>query len=199
MKVRTLIMIAVVVSPIASAQTRDNKLTYDQFFGPALAKQAPYLTGPVADSYRQVAAAKFLDGAEHAGFSSREAKGFSDGMVKGDIIFVPGGVWGNIVSKQAGVEISLEPGKKKAYLLSFTDVQTAILEKYSTIRLLVKPAPPRDYKVIVNGEECPATEAGIYKVMPGESAVKVSRPSIKECEWHGPIGPGAVQEVDCSL
>jgi len=87
------------------------------------------------------------------------------------------------------------------YLLSFRSVQsaTAFFEKYSTIKLIVNPAPPRDYKVIVNGEECPATEAGTYKVMPGESVVNATRPSKPQCEWHGPIAPGAVQEVNCSL
>ena len=87
------------------------------------------------------------------------------------------------------------------YLLSFASIQhaTGLLERFSTIKLTVKPAPPRDYKVIVNGEECPATEAGIYKVMAGVSVINATRPDKPKCEWHGSIAPGGVQEVNCQL
>jgi hypothetical protein len=198
---RTAIMAALATSQVANAQTNNAKLG-DRFFEPALNQLGVYLTAPVAESYRRTAANKFAEGAANAGFSNFEAKSFSDGMVRDEIRFEPGGPSGWIVSKGAGARIAAEPGSSKAgYLLSIATVQsaTAFLEKYSTIKLIVKPAPPRDYKVTVNGEECPATEAGIYKVMPGESVVKATRPSKPQCDWHGPIAPGAVQEVNCPL
>lgn len=200
MKTSVAVALALVASQAADAQAQDKKPP-DQFFGPALNQLGAYLTGPVADSYRRASAAKFLEGAEQAGFSYPEAKSFSDGMIKGNIRFQSGGQWGYIVSSDPHAEIVAEPGTKTGYLSSFASVQTAttFLEKFSTIKLLVKPAPPRDYKVVVNGEQCTATEAGIYKVMPGLSAVKVTRPSKPECEWHGPLAPAEVKELDCSL
>jgi len=194
MKIRAAIMVALASSQAANAQTNNAK-PGDRFFEPALNQLGVYLTAPVADSYRRTAAAKFSEGAAQAGFTSFETKSFSDGMVMDDIRFEPGGksVW--IVSRAAGTRIAAEPGPSKAgYLLSFASAQSAttFLERYSTIKLIVKPAPPRDYKVIVNGENCPATESGIYKVMPGESVVKAARPSKPQCDWHGPIAPGAI-------
>ena len=198
MKTSVAVVIALFASQAANAQTKGTK-SADELFGPALNQLGIYLTGPVADSYRRAAAAKFSDGAVKAGFNSVETKSFSASMVSGEIRFGPQGSSDWIYSRDA----ALPPGEKAkaGYLLSFASVESAttFLVKYSTIKLLVKPAPPRDYKVIVNGEECPATEAGIYKVMPGESAVKVSRPSKPECEWRGSIGPAGVQEIDCSL
>ena len=73
------------------------------------------------------------------------------------------------------------------------------MEKFSTIKLEVQPAPPRDYKVVVNGEECPATEEGVYKVLPGDSSINVSRPNLPVCQWRGPLTAGQTRVVNCRL
>lgn len=199
MKIAAAIAVALGATHVVNAEAKMVK-SGDTFFEPALKQLGVYLTAPVADRYRRSAAAKFSEGAAKVGFTGLEAKAFSDGMVNGDIRFEPGGKSGIVRTEDAGVRIGEEP-LKSGYLLSFGSVQSAttFLEKYSTIKLIVKPAPPRDYKVIVNGEECPATESGIYKVLPGDSVVQVTRPSKPECAWHGPIAPAAVKEVDCSL
>src|SRR4051794_24960436 len=36
------------------------------------------------------------------------------------------------------------------------------LVRFPTIRLNVNPTAPRDYVVSINGEDCPATEKGLY-------------------------------------
>ncbi|WP_166299588.1 hypothetical protein [Bradyrhizobium sp. 2S1] len=180
----------------------ENGKRVDFFFDPALDQLGVYLTAPVADDFRRISAAKFLEGAAQAGFNVHETTALSRGMVAGDLRYESGGKSGWIASANADVRIAAEPGSSKAgYLQSFRTVErtTVILEKYSTIRLLVNPAPPRDYNVTVNGEVCPATEAGIYKVMPGESVVNATRPKKPKCEWRGSIAPGAVQEVKCAL
>jgi hypothetical protein len=201
MKLTAAMLVLLTSSQVANAQTTNAK-SADPFFDPALRQLGVYLTAPVANEYRRSAANKFSKGAAQAGFSGDETQAFSKGMITGDIRFEQGGKWGRIVSGDPNVRIDAEPGRTKAgYLTSFSTVQSAteFLEKFSTIKLIVKPAPPRDYKVIVNGEECPATEAGIYKVMPGESVINASRPDKPKCEWHGSIAAGAIQQVDCSL
>ncbi len=117
MKMRTAIIVALATSQVAHAQTNNAK-PGDRFFEPALKQLGVYLTAPVADSYRRTAAAKFSEGAAQAGFSSFEAKSFSDGMVRGDIRFEPGGSSGWIASKDASVGIGEQPSKA-GYLLSY--------------------------------------------------------------------------------
>jgi hypothetical protein len=88
-----------------------------------------------------------------------------------------------------------------SYLLSFTSKErlSMYLQKFSTIKISVEPAPPRDYRVVINGDDCPATEKSEYKVMPGQSTVKVTRSPKPTCEWTGPIAAGATQLVPCRL
>jgi hypothetical protein len=74
----------------------------------------------------------------------------------------------------------------------------AFLETFPTIRIVVQPAPPRDYSVVINGEECPATEQGVYKVPGGWVDVRVERPGKPPCVWKGPLLKGK-QEVACQL
>jgi hypothetical protein len=107
---------------------------------------------------------------------------------------------GAVTTGDARIRIGEEPSKSD-YLLSFRSAQTvgAYLERFSTIKLVVKPAPPRDYTVIINDETCPATEEGVYKVLPGSAKVNVSRTKKPRCNWQGSIGAGATQLIECSL
>jgi hypothetical protein len=174
----------------------------DSFLDPAINQLGIYLTTAVADAYRREAATKFSEGATRAGFNAQETASFASSLVKGDIQVRSGGAWGVLVSGDRQVALPANPGSEKVrYLNSFRTEQslTGFLQRFATIKLIVNPAPPRDYKVVVNGEECPATEAGIYKVMPGKSAISTTRPSKPTCEWSGSIAPGAVQEVNCAL
>ncbi len=201
MTMKVAMLFVVISSQAASAQTTTAK-TGGPFFDSALNRLGVYLTAPVADQYRRASAAKFSEGAAQAGFSHYEATVLTNSMLTGDIRIQPGGKWGKFVAKNPDIVIDAEPGQTKGrYLSSFlsVDTTTSLLERFSTIKLVVKPVPPRDYKVIVNGEECPATEAGVYKVLPGESMVNAVRTGRPKCEWHGPIAPGATQEVDCSF
>ena len=73
------------------------------------------------------------------------------------------------------------------------------LEKFPTIRLIVQPAPPRDYSVAINGEECPATERSLYKVPYGAVEVRVVRSGKPPCVWTGRLMDGRTQEVPCNF
>jgi hypothetical protein len=73
------------------------------------------------------------------------------------------------------------------------------IERYSTIRLSVQPAPPRDYTVAINGEDCQAIESGVYKVPNGPVEVRVVRPGKTPCRWSGRVTDGRTQEVVCNF
>lgn len=61
------------------------------------------------------------------------------------------------------------------------------LRRLPTIVLTVSPSPPRDYRVEINGEECPATEQSQYKVAPGAIIVRVTRGGRPDCAWQGTV------------
>jgi hypothetical protein len=73
------------------------------------------------------------------------------------------------------------------------------LVRFPTIRLIVQPAPPRDYRVAINGEDCPATERGLYKVPAGPVMVRVVRTGKPPCVWNGNLEEGRTQEVPCNF
>jgi hypothetical protein len=73
------------------------------------------------------------------------------------------------------------------------------LERFPTIHLVVQPAPPRDYSVAINGEDCPATERGLYKVPFGSVEVRVVRTGRPPCVWSGKLVDGRTQEVSCNF
>ena len=75
----------------------------------------------------------------------------------------------------------------------------SFIERYATVRLDVTPIPPRDYKVVINGEDCPATERAVYRVVPGAVAVEVTRIGKPACNWSGSIASGREQLVNCAL
>jgi hypothetical protein len=157
-----------------------------------------YVTEPVKQDYNRRLAVEFANVASQAGFDQSEIEAISNGLTQGNVKVASGGKSGRIIVGSA----VFEKGPKKTSLvlsLLSTNKALASLERYSSIKLTVRPAPPRDYKVIVNGTQCPATDQGLYKVMPGESAINVSRPRKAQCEWHGLIAAGAVREVDCNL
>jgi hypothetical protein len=194
-------IILFLLSTGANAQpSKANSDSFDQFFEPALKDLGVYATAPVRESYRRAAAAEFAKGATQAGFQDFEVKSFSNGMVTGEIKISSGGKAGTITTGNAAVRVGEDPTKAN-YLLSFRSAKSVgtYLERYSTIKLIVRPAPPRDYNVLVNDERCPATEEGIYKVMPGISKVNVSRAQKPRCDWQGTIEAGAIQMVECKL
>jgi hypothetical protein len=47
------------------------------------------------------------------------------------------------------------------------------MARFRTIRLIVQPTPPRDYTILISGEDCLATERSLYKVPDGFVTVRV--------------------------
>ncbi len=73
------------------------------------------------------------------------------------------------------------------------------LEALPTVKIVVKPVPPRDFEVNINGKNYPATEKALYGVAPGTVAVTVTRKGRRPCVWNGTVVSGAEQEVSCRL
>ena len=73
------------------------------------------------------------------------------------------------------------------------------IERFPTIRLVVQPTPPRDYRVSINGEDCPPTERGLYKVPIGATNVRVERSGKASCLWSGTLVDSRTQEVLCNF
>jgi hypothetical protein len=53
--------------------------------------------------------------------------------------------------------------------------------------------------VAINGEDCPATERGLYKVPAGPVMVRVVRTGKPPCVWNGNLEEGRTQEVPCNF
>ena len=82
---------------------------------------------------------------------------------------------------------------------SFTGFSFFLLQSYPTVHVVVDPVPPRDYKVSINGDDCPPTEKGVYKVPSGNVQVSVTRPNKTPCSWTGNLSDGREQLIQCSL
>ena len=67
------------------------------------------------------------------------------------------------------------------------------------IEISVRPAPPRDYTIMINGERCPPTERSAYRVEPGPVTVKVERQGKPTCDWRGSLLAGEKHSMDCPL
>src|SRR5262249_1648267 len=167
-----------------------------------------YLTATAENNLRRQIGNDFVKNVP-AGFSSNPSA-FANAVAFGKIYsvgsgrvrwYVPNLEEGSNSLDDAPAKIPADATPSVRYLFSFTTVErlNTYLQKFSTIKINVEPVPPRDYAVVINGENCPATEKGEYKVMPGESTVKVTRPPKPSCDWSGSIAEGATQLVACKL
>ncbi|MBZ9815748.1 hypothetical protein [Mesorhizobium sp. CA7] len=73
------------------------------------------------------------------------------------------------------------------------------LEQFPRVTVVVKPVPPIDYLVEINGENVEATEKGFYRVSIGDVVVRVTRKRHSECLWKGTLKEGDQQVVNCKL
>jgi hypothetical protein len=190
--------IVVFLGATASAQTGVE-------YGP----DGAYLTVPVRKSVAQARAKEFARAASSVGFTPKEtrfvADAIRDGKLSRDTTAVAGtanaaSVWTQTFKTPQGdvkTNTRQQVGLIAAGMQPVAD--NTFFETYATIHITVVPAPPRDYKIVINGEDCPPTEKSIYKVLPGKTTVSVSRAGKQPCAWAGPIASGKKVEVKCSL
>jgi hypothetical protein len=166
--------------------------------------RSAYLTKPVRVVFSNVMAERIATIAPQVGFNTIETRALAEGIRNGSLTFIrPQGdfVAGNIVAQTATDRVEFRTPIQVDTIQQALNVSTyrPLLQKYATVRLEVKPVPPRDYKVEINGEDCPATVQGLYVVPPGTTAVKASRIGKTDCVWSGVIPGGDEHVVQCQL
>jgi hypothetical protein len=76
----------------------------------------------------------------------------------------------------------------------------SLLQKYPKVHLIVKPVPPRDYSVKINGSTYEATEPSLYGVLSGAfTTIRVERSGKPPCLWAGVVSADDEVQIDCTL
>jgi len=184
----------VIPAPV-SAQTTQTAAE----FGP----DGAYLTAPVREAVAKARADEFLKTADTLQFSPRETKLVTEGLrtrtLKAPSNYEFAGLHGGTFETPEGrVDANAEQRQSIQKTMLFVPKAT-FFQKYAVIHVGVIPAPPRDYKVVINGEECPATDVSTYKVLPGKATVAVSRSGKTPCTWTGSVSSAKQEEVQCKL
>ncbi len=99
---------------------------------------------------------------------------------------------------------SLEASKRPRFYESLTRLVAfpaldLRLKRFPNVRVVVQPAPPRDYAVQINGETYPATEQGLYGVAAGPVSVSVSRRPKPPCTWQGWLQEAQEHTLTCQF
>lgn len=103
-----------------------------------------------------------------------------------------------VLPTKEDIELSYEAAYSVSNVFSFVFV-SIVLDQLPTIHVVVEPAPPRDYRIVINGEDCPPTEESQYAAPAGAINVSVQRAGKKPCTWSGKLASGQAQQVKCSL
>ena len=161
-----------------------------------------YVTKAAKDRFPSYQASTFADSAPAYGFQNPEK--IAAAMSRGSKLQIePSNTFGKqkVLTDDIGQRSLIGDERQYAYVLSLFSFPTvaSFLEKFATIRLSVQPVPPRDYKVVINGEDCPATEKGEYRVLPGSATINVTRVSKPACTWKGEIPAGKEHLVSCQF
>jgi hypothetical protein len=161
-----------------------------------------YITAPVAKDLGRARASEFAKAASSAGFTSRETRVIARGLRDAAIALVDpsASVWRQTFETPHGsVTVSTieQAGliRRAMGYLPYAD----FFDHYATIRLAVRPAAPRDYKVVINGENYPVTDKATYLVRPGKVSVTVTRARKPPCTWTGAVSHAKVRAVKCGL
>jgi hypothetical protein len=161
-----------------------------------------FITAPVAKDLGQARASEFIKAASSAGFTSKETRLIARGLREATIAVVDASAsaWRQTFKTPHGsVTVStIEQGgliQRAMGYLPYSD----FFEQYATIRVTVRPAALRDYRVVINGEKCPTTERSTYLVAPGKASVAVTRAGKRPCAWAGTVTVAKEQSVECRL
>jgi hypothetical protein len=163
-----------------------------------------YLTKPVHDALVNAMADRFKTLGPKAGFSLSETTGLAAAIRTGPLhtlSIASAGEQGKLVIATPNGRVPITTPEKESAIRSAYSISSyeSLFQKYATVHLSVSPIPPRDYKVIINGEDCPATEKSIYRVPPGVTTVNVTRVGKVPCAWAGAVLSGTEQTVECKL
>ncbi|RWC92303.1 MAG: hypothetical protein EOS72_01935 [Mesorhizobium sp.] len=134
-----------------------------------------------------------------AGISPDKAKQLYDMMLDtGYITVTPGGETGFWTN--GDLRLPVEGAELKWAEAAFSPAAVSrIVSHRPRVKIIVKPVPPLNYVVRINGEVAPSTEQSEYVVDEGETIVLVTRKGKADCEWQGPLAVGDVQQVSCKM
>ncbi len=174
-----------------------------------LSPSGAYLTAPVRKALGQAMATEFSRGASSVGFSARETRAIAARLREGKLTLV------RVPETDTPTVGAPTPSKFETPLgtVALTNTQQmALIErtleavqyswffgKYATIHITVTPAPPLDYKIVINGERCQPTQASTYEVPLGKVVVSMTRSGKPPCAWAGAVSSGQLQDVACTL
>jgi hypothetical protein len=107
-------------------------------------------------------------------------------------------------SANASFAENLEPSRRSTFydlvkqLSSLFSINSK-MNGFPTIEIAVRPDPPRDFAVEINGETAPS-DASTYKVPGGSIVVRVTRSGRAPCSWRGWLaGPQEKKTINCEL
>ncbi|MCJ2079888.1 hypothetical protein [Methylobacterium sp. J-090] len=124
-------------------------------------------------------------------------EGVLGGLVAGNNT---GGTMGHGVN--AGVDVRPKAGNLEPKRTPSDTVRASVggfLDALANIQIKVRPLPPRDYIVTINGRSYPASERSIYAIPPGIVQISVSRKGKHPCQWAGAVGTEGDKVLDCRL
>lgn len=161
-----------------------------------------YITAPVREELGQARASEFLKAASSAGFTSREARLIARGLREANIraVHVSANGWRGVFKTPHGT-VSVDTIEQAGLIrraMGYVPYAN-FFEQYATIRLQVKSARPRDYKVTINGEACPRSKTSTYLVRPGRAKLSMTHGGKPLCTWAGAVFPGREITVECKL
>jgi hypothetical protein len=160
------------------------------------------LTTPVQRRLAALIATQFAKEAPSKGFESKDIDIIATAMDRGSLKRAKGGgSHGFVAEDSAGQTTRISRPDQVDYVshLFSANFASLFLAQFATVHLDVTPAPPRDYNIIINSEDCRPTEKGLYVVLPGATAVRVTRAGKPPCAWEGNITEGKEQLVSCNL
>jgi hypothetical protein len=164
-----------------------------------------YVTKAVTAQFPKYQAVQFSNKATSLGFQNTEEVAVALRASKLKLVGAPTlNAWAGsaAIEDESGNLNKLPiPRAQYRYVASLFSITTVsdFLETFATVQLDVKPVPPRDYKVVINGDDCPTTDKAVYRVLPGVTTVNVTRAKKPPCTWNGDIPAGKEQLVSCKL
>lgn len=157
-------------------------------------------------------ARQFSDNGEAAGFTKTEVEVLSKKITSHEPLMVIGSLMrDNIKTTEFGKilgdfdaksgTIDFRSPRQETLVWQTFDARRIleVLNKLPTLNIIVKPVPPRDYKISINDQEVQVTEKSEYGVPSGKIKVSVSRAGKAPCNWAGTLHGTQTQTITCSF
>jgi hypothetical protein len=184
----------------ADSYSQESKLNVDDFISNWSNATGIIVTRSARQTLTEVLAAELGSRAVKLGLNTSDVTRLRKAFVMNRTVEVSG--FGNTGKISSGdVSVSLSRSDQITELNASFSTLSLIkpLRELATIRILVTPIPPRDYRVRINNENLEPTEYSKYAVAAGDVQVLVTRTGKPDCAWQQTVPKGAEREISCSL